>query len=110
VPRDASRMVRDPRVETLTSWARADGQLSGREVASLAALEDALRFPATTPVLAYVPSAAYAGVPGRGPRDIAAGNRIVRVLRASARPAPASCLCCETPSGTGTRDGRSPAR
>ena len=80
MPRDVSRMVRDPRVETLTSWARADGQLSGREVASLAALEDTLPFPATAPALQYVASAAYARVPGRGPRDIAAGNRIVRVL------------------------------
>lgn len=79
MPRDVSPMVRDPRVETLTSWARADGQLSGREVASLAAL-DSLPFPATAPALAYVASAAYGRVPGRGPCDIAAGNRIVRVL------------------------------
>ena len=78
MPRDLSSMVRDPRVETLSSWARGDRQLSGREVASLAALEGALRFSATAPALAYVASAAYARVHGRGLRDIAAGNRIVR--------------------------------
>jgi hypothetical protein len=80
VPHDVSRMIRDPRVETLTSGARADRQLSGRELASLAALEDALPFPAAAPAVAYVASVAYARVPGRGPRDIPAGNRIVRVL------------------------------
>ena len=73
-------MVRDPRVETLTSWARSEGKLSDRAAIALAALQESLPSPATAPALAYVVSAAYARVPGCGPRDLRAGNRLVRVL------------------------------
>jgi hypothetical protein len=73
-------VFRDPRVETLTSWARSGGQLSDRAEASLAALEDSAPGPATAPALAYVATAAYARVPSRGPRDLLAGNRVVGVL------------------------------
>lgn len=73
-------MIRDPRVETLTSWARSEGQCSERAGASLAALEETRPLPETAPGLAYAAAAAYARVPGTDPRDVRAGNRIVRVL------------------------------
>jgi hypothetical protein len=73
-------MLRDPRVETLTSWARSDGELSDRELASLAALDVSPPDPATAPALAYVAQAAYARVPSKGPRDLLAGDWIVSVL------------------------------
>jgi Domain of unknown function (DUF4132) len=73
-------MLRDPRVETLTSWARADGELSDREFASFEALGGSPPDPATAPALAYVAEAAYTRVPTRGPRDLLAGDWIVSVL------------------------------
>lgn len=73
-------MVRDPRVETLTSWARSNGKLSERAATALVALEESLPTAATAPALAYVASAAYTRVPGTGPRDLRAGNRLVRIL------------------------------
>ena len=73
-------MLRDPRVDTLTSWARSDRELSDREVASAEALDGSLPDPAMAPALAYVAAAAYARVPCKGPRDLLAGNWIVRVL------------------------------
>lgn len=73
-------MERDPRVETLTSWARSEGKLSDRAATALAALDESLPSPATAPALAYAVSAAYARVPGTGPRDLRAGNRLVRIL------------------------------
>ncbi len=73
-------MISDPRVETLTSWARSGGQLTDRQAGSLAALEQAPPRAAAAPALAYAASAAYARVPNRGPRDLRAGNRMVGVL------------------------------
>jgi hypothetical protein len=73
-------MVRDPRVETLTSWARSEGKLSVRAATALAALEESLPSSATASAIAYVVSAAYARLPCTGPRDSGAGNRLIGIL------------------------------
>lgn len=80
LPRDVSRMVRDPRVETLTSWARSEGKLSVRAATALAALEESVPSSATASAIAYVVSAAYARLPCTGPRDSGAGNRLIGIL------------------------------
>jgi hypothetical protein len=77
----------DPRVEALVAWAQTPKSTLGeRDAAAIAALGDAPpRVEAAAP-LALAAAAAYSRVPGRGPRDLQAGHRIVDLLRAMGEP------------------------
>lgn len=72
--------IGDPRVDALDTWARGEGRLSGSAADALAALIEAPSRPETAPAIARVAAAAYARVPGLGPRDIRTGNELVSIL------------------------------
>lgn len=104
-PHDLMSTIGDPRVETLPSWARSGGQLTDRETASLAALEQRLRAPRRRRRSLTSCLPAYARVPNRGSRDLRADNRMVGVAKLG--EAGHGSWCAWMRSHTGTRGGRS---
>ena len=71
----------DPHVEALVRWAQlADVPVDDRSDAAIAAMIELPPRADAAPALALAATAAYARVPGRGPRDLQSGHRIVRLL------------------------------
>jgi hypothetical protein len=71
----------DPHVEALARWAQlADVTVDDRTDAAIAAMMELPPRADAAPALALAATAAYARVPGRGPRDLQSGHRIVRLL------------------------------
>ncbi|MDP9377233.1 MAG: DUF4132 domain-containing protein [Actinomycetota bacterium] len=77
----------DPRVETLVAWAQTPGARADETVrAAIEALTDAPPRGHTAAGLSLATAAAYARVAGRGPRDLQAGHRIVKILARLGEP------------------------
>ena len=71
----------DPRVETLVVWAQSPERRADERVdAAIAALTDAPPRADAAAAVALAATAAYTRVPGRGPRDLQAGHRLVKML------------------------------
>lgn len=80
-PAPPSPATSDPRVRELVAWAQSGGRHAGSEAnAALAALAGSLPRQCAAAPLAMVAAAAYARMPGRGPRDLRTGHVAVDLL------------------------------
>lgn len=71
----------DPRVQTIVAWAQSgNARVDARPTAALDALDGSLPRRETAPAIALAAAAAYARVPGVGPRDLQTGHRLVALL------------------------------
>ena len=77
----------DPRVRELVAWAQSGGHFAGCEAnAALAALAGSLPRQCAAAPLAMVAAAAYARMPGYGPRDLHTGHAVVDLLARLGEP------------------------
>ena len=87
LPALPSPATSDPRVRELVAWAQSGEHFAGCEAnAALAALAGSLPRQCAAAPLAMVAAAAYARMPGYGPRDLHTGHAAVDLLARLGEP------------------------